>query len=49
MHIPLAVGLLDAAGCELPLQLEGEAAPVGTDRVLSVRKPEERFTFVNVS
>ena len=48
MHIPLAVGLLDAAGHELPLQLEGEAAPVGTDRVLSVRKPEERFTFVNV-
>jgi aminopeptidase N len=48
MHIPLAVGLLDAAGHEIPLQLEGEAAPVGTDRVLSVRKPEERFTFVNV-
>jgi len=48
MHIPLAVGLIDAEGRELPLQLEGEAAPAGTDRVLSVKKPEERFTFVNV-
>jgi aminopeptidase N len=48
LHIPLAVGLLDPAGREIPLQLEGEAAPAGTDRVLSVRKPEERFTFVNV-
>jgi aminopeptidase N len=48
MHIPLAVGLIDAEGRELPLQLEGEAAPAGTDRVLSVKRPEERFTFVNV-
>jgi aminopeptidase N len=48
LHIPLAVGLLDAAGREIPLQLEGEAAAAGPDRVLSVRKPEERFTFVNV-
>jgi aminopeptidase N len=48
MHIPLAVGLLDAAGHEIPLQLDGEPAAAGTDRVLSVRQPEERFTFVNV-
>jgi aminopeptidase N len=48
MHIPLAVGLLGADGREIPLQLEGEAAPVGPDRVLSVREAEQRFTFVNV-
>jgi aminopeptidase N len=48
MHIPLALGLLDAAGRELPLQLEGEAAAAGTDRVLSVKRAEECFTFVNL-
>ncbi|HVC11140.1 MAG TPA: aminopeptidase N, partial [Burkholderiales bacterium] len=47
-HIPLALGLLAPDGTELALQLEGEARPAGTDRVLSVRQPEERFVFVNV-
>ncbi len=27
LHIPLAVGLLDEEGCDIPLQLEGESAP----------------------
>jgi aminopeptidase N len=49
MHIPLAVGLIGPDGREIPLQLEGEAAPAGTDRVLSVKQPEERFAFVNVA
>jgi aminopeptidase N len=48
LHIPLAVGLIGPDGTELPLQLQGEAAPAGTDRVLSVREPEERFVFTNV-
>jgi aminopeptidase N len=48
MHIPLAMGLLAPDGRELPLRLEGEAAPGGSDRVLSVRQPEERFVFVDV-
>jgi aminopeptidase N len=48
MHIPLAVGLLAPDGREIPLRLEGETAPGGTDRVLSVRQPEERFVFVDV-
>ncbi|MEW5790775.1 MAG: aminopeptidase N [Pseudomonadota bacterium] len=48
MHIPLALGLLDADGCEIPLQLAGEAAPVGTSRVLNLRQTEESFCFVNV-
>jgi aminopeptidase N len=48
LHIPLAVGLIGPDGSELPLQLEGEAAPAGTDRVLSVKEPEERFVFTNV-
>ena len=47
-HIPLAMGLVGPDGKDLPLQLEGERAPVGSDRVLSVKTPEERFVFVNV-
>ncbi len=48
LHIPLAVGLVAPDGSDLPLQLEGEAAPQGTNRVLSVKRAEERFVFVNV-
>ena len=47
--IPLAMGLVGPDGKDLPLQLEGEKAAVGTDRVLSVKAPEERFVFVNVT
>jgi aminopeptidase N len=48
LHIPLALGLIDPDGREVPLRLDGEAAPTGTDRVLSVRAPAERFVFVDV-
>jgi len=47
-HIPLAMGLLDADGRDLPLQLDGETAPAGTNRVLELREPEQTFRFVNV-
>ena len=47
-HLPLALGLLDANGNDLPLQLAGEIAPAGTTRVLQVRNAEERYTFVNI-
>ena len=49
MHIPVAVGLIGADGCDLPLRLEGEASAGGTTRVLSVRAGEEIFTFEDVS
>jgi aminopeptidase N len=48
LHIPFAVGLVGPDGRDLPLQMEGEAAPVGTERVLSLTQPEQRFVFVNV-
>jgi aminopeptidase N len=48
LHIPLAVGLIGPDGREIPLRLDGEAAPSGTDRVLAVKQAEERFTFVDV-
>jgi aminopeptidase N len=42
------MGLLAADGRALPLQLEGEAAPVGTDRVLVLAEAEQTFTFVGI-
>ena len=47
-HIPLALGLLDAEGHDLPLRLAGEDAPSGTTRVLELREPEHVFQFVDV-
>ncbi|HEB93906.1 MAG TPA: aminopeptidase N [Gammaproteobacteria bacterium] len=46
-HIPLAVGLLDAEGCDLPLCLEGEAGGVSaaTTRVLHLREASQSFVF----
>ena len=47
--IPVELGLLDAQGAELPLQLVGEQAGVGTSRVLSVTEAEQTFTFVGIT
>jgi aminopeptidase N len=46
--IPLAMGLVGRDGQALPLQLEGEAEPVGTERVLVLDEARCFFTFVNV-
>jgi aminopeptidase N len=46
-HIPLRLGLIGRGG-ELPLQLEGENAPKGRDRVLELREARQRFTFVGL-
>ncbi|MHA6193840.1 aminopeptidase N [Pseudomonas wadenswilerensis] len=47
--IPVELGLLDAQGNDLPLRLQGEAAAVGTSRVLSVTEAEQTFTFVDIA
>ena len=47
-HIPLAVGLVGPDGADLPLRLAGEAAALGTTRVLSVTEAEQRFVFEDV-
>jgi aminopeptidase N len=48
-HIPLALGLLDAAGNDLPLRLVGETAGApGETRVLELRAAEETFLFVDL-
>jgi aminopeptidase N len=46
--IPVELGLLDAAGNDLPLQLAGEEAAQGTSRVLSVTEAEQTFTFQGI-
>ncbi|MGH9575932.1 MAG: aminopeptidase N, partial [Terriglobales bacterium] len=48
-HIPLAVGLVGPDGHDIPLQLDGEKRAAGTTRVLSVKRAEEEFVFLNVT
>ena len=47
-HIPLALGLLDEQGNDLPLQLQGESSGAETSRVIQIRQAEETFTFENI-
>ncbi len=56
LHIPVAVGLLNAQGVDLPLQLVGETLPeeaqvhaVPTTVVLELTQPSQRFTFTGIS
>ena len=48
-HIPFAVGLVDGEGRDIPLRLEGEAAPLGTTRVLDVRAERQSFRFAGIA
>ncbi|NOY62454.1 MAG: aminopeptidase N [Gammaproteobacteria bacterium] len=48
MHIPMALGLLDKNGKDMPLRLEGEAEPWATTRVLELREEVEIFHFVGI-
>ncbi len=47
-HIPLAMGLLDAEGQDLPLRLAGETASVPGTRVLPIHNEDETFVFIDV-
>lgn len=48
-HIPLAVGLLDEEGKDLPLQLQGEDKSAdSTTRVLEVKEAEQDFIFEQI-
>jgi aminopeptidase N len=46
--LPFALGLLDAGGKELPLQLEGEVEAVTGTRLLMMEEAEKEFTFINI-
>ncbi|WP_303720473.1 aminopeptidase N [Malonomonas rubra] len=47
-YIPLAIGLLDADGTDLPLQLAGEPVAGDTTRVLELTEAEQTFSFVGL-
>ncbi|XXF10572.1 aminopeptidase N [Pseudomonas sp. D2-3] len=47
--IPVELGLLDGQGNDLPLRLQGEAAAVGSNRVLSITEAQQSFTFVDIA
>jgi aminopeptidase N len=46
--IPVGLGLLGADGADLPLQLEGEAAPVAAPRTFVLTEASQTLTFTNV-
>jgi len=48
-HIPLAIGLLDKQGQDMPLQLQGESAAIKGTRVLHIRAAAQDFTFQNLN
>ncbi|MDX2478937.1 MAG: aminopeptidase N [Desulfuromusa sp.] len=48
-HIPVAVGLLDATGTDIPLQLSGEERPGETTRILELTEQGQKFTFIGVA
>ncbi|MEN3068786.1 aminopeptidase N [Uliginosibacterium sediminicola] len=48
-HLPLVIGLLDAAGKELPLRLSGETSAAGTQRVLTLREDTQTFVFEDIA
>ena len=48
MLIPLAIGLLDPGGAELPMRLDGEAAGRAGTRVLPLTEARQSFRFVDV-
>jgi len=47
--IPVNMGLLNAQGDALPLQLQGEAQATGHNRTLVLTQTSESFVFVNVA
>lgn len=47
-HIPLALGLLDSQGNDLPLRLANETEAVPGTRVLELHKEEEVFVFGDI-
>ncbi|POF90138.1 aminopeptidase N [Pseudomonas putida] len=47
--IPVALGLLDAEGNDLPLRLDGEASAQGSSRVLSLTEAEQTFIFLDIA
>ncbi|HMU49947.1 MAG TPA: aminopeptidase N [Geminicoccaceae bacterium] len=48
LHMPIRMGLVSRSGRALPVQLAGENEPQGTDRVIELTRPVQRFTFIGL-
>jgi len=48
MLIPVALGLMDASGRDIPLRLDGETEPGGTIRVLELKEASRTFRFTDI-
>ena len=49
LHIPLAMGLLDRNGQEMPVTMEGERSAGPPNRTLEVREAEQIFRFTGLA
>ena len=49
LHIPVAIGLVGRDGRDIPLRMDGEAAPGERTRVLQLQQPTHSFCFVDVA
>ncbi|MFZ6816935.1 aminopeptidase N [Undibacterium sp. Ji22W] len=47
-HIPVAVGLIDAEGKDIALQLQNEST-ISTTKILELKEAQQSFVFTNVS
>lgn len=47
--LPLAMGLIDQQGKELPLQLENQTEVTQGTVVLEISQPQHKFSFINIS
>jgi aminopeptidase N len=48
-HIPVAIGLLDSGGRDMPLHMEGASGEAPTTAVLELTQESQTFEFVNVT
>lgn len=47
-HIPIAIGLIDEHGNDIPIQLRGDLGQKGTHDVIELRNRTQKFIFENV-
>jgi len=47
-YLPLAIGLLDHQGVDLPLQLKDSEVIDQNTTVLTIKEPKQTFTFINI-
>ncbi|QIT55563.1 aminopeptidase N [Aquisalimonas sp. 2447] len=49
LPIPVRLGLMDPGGQLLPLRMDGEAAPAGCERVITLHAEHQQITFMDIA